>query len=128
SVPYSQTITASGGASPYRFVLLTGSLPPGLTLSSAGVLSGTPTTPGTFGFMIQATDAAGCSGALSYSVAIAACNVTIAPPTLPGGSVGVAYSQMLIASGGAAPYNFAVTAGAPPLGLALSSAGLLSGT
>ena len=41
---YSQTITASGGTSPYTFSKTSGSLPPGLSLSSGGVLSGTPTS------------------------------------------------------------------------------------
>jgi hypothetical protein len=41
-VAYSQTITASGGTAPYTYTVA-GSIPPGLTLSSSGILSGTPT-------------------------------------------------------------------------------------
>ncbi|MFN7973222.1 MAG: putative Ig domain-containing protein [Acidobacteriota bacterium] len=59
---------------------------------------------------------------------IAACNIAIAPTTLPGGNIGTPYSQLVTASGGAAPYTFTVTAGAPPVGLTVSSAGLVSGT
>ena len=40
--PYSVQLTATGGAMPYRWVVVAGSLPPGLSLSSAGVLSGRP--------------------------------------------------------------------------------------
>jgi Ice-binding-like/Putative Ig domain len=57
--------------------------------------------------------------------------ITLAPPTLPNGTVGVAYSQTITASGGTAPYNFSVTAGTLPAGLTLTAAGtlgLLSGT
>jgi hypothetical protein len=42
---YSVQLIATGGAAPYRWVLVGGSLPPGLTLSSSGLLSGTPTGP-----------------------------------------------------------------------------------
>ena len=56
------------------------------------------------------------------------CNVTIAPATLPPGTVLVAYSQQLTASGGTAPYMFSVISGTLPPGLVLSAGGLLSGT
>jgi sugar lactone lactonase YvrE len=61
--PYNQTITAVGGTAPYTFTTSNGSPPPGLTLSSSGVLSGTPTSanPTTF-FTITTTDSAGHSG------------------------------------------------------------------
>ncbi|MBD9510839.1 Ig-like domain repeat protein [Ensifer sp. ENS10] len=52
---YSQTLTASGGTSPYTFSV-SGTLPAGLTLSSGGVLSGTPTVAGSYSFQIVATD------------------------------------------------------------------------
>ena len=54
--------------------------------------------------------------------------IAILPGTLPGGSTGVAYSQALTAAAGAAPFTFALSAGELPDGLALSSAGSLSGT
>ena len=54
--------------------------------------------------------------------------ITLAPATLPTGTVGVAYSQTITGSGGTAPYSFGVTAGAPPAGLTLTPAGVLAGT
>src|SRR5205823_4946352 len=69
SVAYSQTVTAIGGTSPYTFSS-TGTLPTGLTFTSTGVLSGTPTTGGSFTFTITATDAKGCSVNQSYLVKI----------------------------------------------------------
>lgn len=55
-VAYSVQFTASGGAAPYTFSLGSGELPPGLTLTSAGLLSGTPTTEGTYNFTISVSD------------------------------------------------------------------------
>jgi len=67
---YSKTITADHGNSPYTFSVSSGSLPPGLTLSPGGVLSGTPTTAGTFTFTVQATDSYQCTGSKQYSLKI----------------------------------------------------------
>lgn len=58
----------------------------------------------------------------------ASCSIAIGPSMIPSGTVGVAYSQNLYGSGGAAPYSFAVTNGSLPSGLGLSSGGTLSGT
>ncbi|HVR41660.1 MAG TPA: carboxypeptidase regulatory-like domain-containing protein [Thermoanaerobaculia bacterium] len=70
--PYSQTISAAGGLSPYTFSVTPGTLPPGLSLaSSTGVISGTPTNSGTFGFSIDVVDANGCSGTKTYSIHVA---------------------------------------------------------
>lgn len=55
--PYSQALTASGGATPYTWSATAGALPAGLTLSSAGVVSGTPSTAGTVTFTVQVQDA-----------------------------------------------------------------------
>ncbi len=65
---YSQTITAVGGTSPYTFAVSSGALPSGLTLTSGGVLSGTPTVNGSFGFIVQATDADGNAGYRTYTL------------------------------------------------------------
>ena len=56
NVSYEQALTVSGGAGPYEFMKLAGSLPPGISLSPTGVLSGTPTTAGTYHFTLLATD------------------------------------------------------------------------
>lgn len=56
-VPYSSSLRAHDGRPPYTFSILSGSLPPGLTLNgSSGAITGTPTTAGTFTFTGQATD------------------------------------------------------------------------
>ncbi|MGA9750656.1 MAG: putative Ig domain-containing protein [Acidobacteriota bacterium] len=130
-VAYSQTMLASGGTGPYSFAVTSGGLPAGLTLSSAGVLSGTPTVSGTSSFTMTATDGNGCKGGGAYVLAIAApCPaITLSPSSLPIGTVGSAYSQALSASGGTGPYTFAVTSGSLPAGLTLASPeGVLRGT
>jgi len=60
--PFSQSFTASGGQTPYSFSLASGNLPPGLSLTTTGVLSGTPTQTGSFTLAVRATDNGGCSG------------------------------------------------------------------
>ncbi|MEP7341021.1 MAG: putative Ig domain-containing protein [Acidobacteriota bacterium] len=125
---YNQPFTASGGAVPYNFTLSAGALPNGVMLSASGLLSGTPTQLGSFNITIKATDANGCPGAQSYSLAINCPTVTLSPATLPGGTVGTAYSQTIAASP-AGSYTFAITAGSLPAGLSLNSTtGAITGT
>lgn len=129
---YSQTLTASGGSGAMSFSVTAGALPAGLTLSSTGTLSGTPTAGGIFNFTVTATDSSPApgpySGSRSYALTVGAPAISLAPATLPGAMTGTAYSQTITASGGTAPYSFVVTAGALPPGLTLASNGTLSGT
>lgn len=55
-VSYSVQLQASGGTPPYTWSMASGSLPAGLTLSSSGVISGTPLTAGSASFTVQCTD------------------------------------------------------------------------
>ncbi len=129
---YSETLTASGGTGPYTYAATAGVLPDGLTLTSSGVLSGTPTDEGTFNFTITATDSSGgtgpYSGGRAYTIDVAAPVITVSPATLPPATQGVPYAQTITASGGTAPYSYSVTAGGLPSGLSLSSSGVLSGS
>lgn len=124
AVPYSVQLSATGGTAPYTFAVTSGALPAGLTLSTAGLLSGTPTAPGTFTFTVTATDDAGCTGFRVYTITInpATCpTMTILPDVLPNTILGAPYSQPITASGSTPDtYVYTVTAGALPPGLALS--------
>jgi uncharacterized protein YhjY with autotransporter beta-barrel domain len=128
--PYSQNVGASGGTGSYTFAVTAGALPTGLSLNPAtGAIAGTPSAPGTFGFTIQATDTNANTGSRGYTVQIVLAPLTVSPATLPAGTQNVAYSQTIGASGGTAPYTFAITSGALPPGLSLDpNSGVLSGT
>ncbi len=218
NVPYTASISASGGTAPYSYTIVSGALPSGMTLAPTGSLAGTPTAPGTSSFTVRVTDSqnfqasqalsltvvaqapvvgnvsasvaanssnnpltlslgsapvtsvtvasnpqhgtaqvsgtsitytptAGYSGIDSFTYtatgpggtsAPATVNVTVTPPTLvlspasgslPPGTVGTAYSFGLGASGGMAPYSYAIGAGSLPNGLQLDPAtGVISGT
>src|SRR5262245_25280443 len=128
-IPYQQSVTVSGGAGPYQFVLVGGALPPGISLSPSGLLSGTPATPGSYNFTLGAIElSAPCSGSRAYTITIASCpTLTLDPPILPDGASGIAYSHTLQVFGGRPPYSF-IAKSALPAGMSLSANGVLSGT
>ncbi|MEY4753352.1 MAG: hypothetical protein RJA44_1027 [Pseudomonadota bacterium] len=74
--PYSQTLSVSDGTGPYSYAVSVGNLPPGLSLASDGMLSGTPLAAGTYSFSISATDSTPASsggpfqGGQSYSMTV----------------------------------------------------------
>lgn len=85
-VPYpSQNFAATGGEGPYAYSVA-GALPPGLTLSPEGVLSGTPTAPGTFNFSVTASDSTGCAGARSFAITVIAAEIAQTTRTLTTGN------------------------------------------
>jgi uncharacterized repeat protein (TIGR03803 family) len=121
---YVKTISASGGTGALTF---TGSPPSGLTLSSAGVLSGTPSTAGTFAFTVTATDSLGASASSNFTVTINPA-VTIATTSVADWTVGASgYNQTIGATGGTGSLTFS-SSGTLPTGLSLTTAGVLSGT
>ena len=125
-VPYSYTFTASGSPAP-TFTRTAGALPKGLTLSAAGVLSGTPQVSGDWRFTVTAdngtaTPAAGKEHVLQVSEA-----AVFTADTPPTATINQAYSYTFTASGHPAP-TFAKTSGTLPAGLTLSADGVLSGT
>jgi len=65
-----QTLTASNGETPYTWTIVAGSLPPGLTLSESGVISGIPTTVGTWNFTVQVTDALSATATRDLSIKV----------------------------------------------------------
>src|SRR5919106_2794373 len=128
-VSYSQALEATGGTQPYAWSLASGALPGGLSLDAAtGAISGTPTSSGTFSFTARVTDDASQSDTQALSITVDVGPLVITTATLPSGTVGVAYSATLAASGGVPPYAWSRVSGKLPNGLALSSAGTLSGT
>jgi hypothetical protein len=78
TVAYNQTLTGSGGTLPYTWAE-TGALPNGLTLSSAGVLSGTPTETGTFPVTVTLTDSLAKTATMALSLVIGTVPVVTSP-------------------------------------------------
>jgi sugar lactone lactonase YvrE len=115
-VPYSQNIAATGGTPPYgSFGVHGGSLPPGLTLSPAGLLSGTPTAQGMYSFVVTATDSSPSplTGSLNYQLNIAGESQTI-HLTQPASVVSYGAAPItLSATGGGSgnPVTFSVLSG-----------------
>ncbi len=126
---YTAALSAVGGTSPYTWSLASGTLPAGLSLSaSTGVISGTPSAAGTSDFTIQVTDSSSpeLSGSKTYSLVV---KLALSPGPLPTGTANTAYSTTLSATGGTAPYSWALVSGTLPTGLSLSaSTGVISGT
>ncbi|MBL8120554.1 MAG: putative Ig domain-containing protein, partial [Anaerolineae bacterium] len=126
-VAYNHSFSANGNT-PISYSVTGGALPPGLTLSGDGVISGTPTTAGTYSGTISATNGVAPDAAQGFNITIV--SPTTAPSITSGapgnGTVGAAYSHTYTASG-TTPINYTVTAGALPAGLTLSG-GVISGT
>ena len=127
---YSQSLAAVGGNGTLNWSVKGTNLPPpGLTLDSLGQISGTPTTAGPFPFVVQVTDSTtklSATQALSITVAPVA---TIAPATLPNGTVNIPYTSTTLTVPGVAISNWAVTTNTLPAGLNLNaSTGVISGT
>ena len=127
---YSKQINpATGGTPGYTYTMAAGTaLPAGLTVSSSGLITGTPTVAGTANFGLVATDISGCMTTANYTLKITG-TLTLATATLPNGTVAKGYTptQLPVPTGGSSPYTYAAT-NLPP-GIVLNPAtGLLTGT
>jgi large repetitive protein len=130
SQSYSATLVVSGGSSPYVWSLTTGTLPPGLALqSNAGVISGTPGQAGLYPYTLRVDDSSSKFATRACSIQVSSGNLVITTgATLPAALAGVAYTQTLGASGGNAPYAWALVDGALPDGITVDAGGTISGT
>lgn len=129
STAYAQMLAASGGRMPYTWALTAGALPTGITLNTAtGLVSGTTTVAGTYNVTVRATDAAAATATKAFTLVVTA-PLAISTASLPGGSVGTAYSATLAATGGTSPYTWSLSAGTLPAGLSLNATtGAITGT
>jgi sugar lactone lactonase YvrE len=131
--PFAQALTASGGTPPYTWSITSGMLPPGLSFSPTGSITGTPTSSGSFLVQFQVTDSFLVTSSpviIPISIAPSApggLSITTSPVLVPG-LVGVNYSQSINATLGTPPYNFTLTSGALPAGLTLFPTGQIAGT
>lgn len=128
---YSATVAATGGAGTLTYSIASGTLPTGLSMSSAGVISGTPTAVGTSSVTVKAADAFGDSATQPLTLKVVYPPLAITPATLPTGYVGSVYTTTILAAtgGSGTGYSFALQSGSSlPAGLALSAAGSITGT
>ena len=128
---YSAALLAYGGTGSYAWTLNSGELPPGLGLGAGGLITGVPTTVGTFYFVIR-VDSGDQFDTQRYSITI---NQTSTPPplqitttSLPNGVQGTWYGVTLQATGGVWPRTWSLASGSLPSGLSLDSGGVISGT
>lgn len=132
-VAYSQALAVTGGKAPYAWSVQSGGFPGGLTLDAAGNITGSPLDEGSwvysypFAVYIKVTDANGTIANMGYTMAEYA-PLKIATTSLPDAVTGAAYTQALAATGGKAPYTWSLQSGGFPDGLALDSAGHITGT
>ncbi|MBN2353077.1 MAG: putative Ig domain-containing protein [Spirochaetales bacterium] len=130
SVSYSSTAAASGGSGSYTWSVASGSLPAGLSLTSAtGEISGTPSAAGTSNFTLRATDneSSGNYDDQALSITVVA-KVQIQTATLPSIGANKSYDQTLSSTGGTGGFSWSISSGSLPLDVALgSSSGQISG-
>jgi hypothetical protein len=125
----SVSFTADGGVKPYHWTVTAGVLPPGLSLSDDGTVSGEPTTAGKYGFTIQAADSGDSKATIPGVIDVAPpLNASLLPAcakycVVELGCVNVCGSFGAL-SGGVAPYTYKVTAGQLPAGTKLSTLSL----
>lgn len=122
---YAAKLERAGGGSFATWHVVSGSLPPGLAFTSAGSLTGRPTSLGTYRFGVTVTSGGKTSPSRELTLVVRPMEVATA--ALPNAPVGTAYSQKLVTSGGSGTLTWSVASGALPPGLVLSSAGTISG-
>jgi hypothetical protein len=132
TIPTFTPVTASGGTTPYGYALTGGSLPTGMSFSTAtGAVSGTPTTTlATTTFTVTVTDAASATSSKTFTLTVnPALTTTQAVPTTTAAlNTALAPFTPVTVSGGTAPYGYALT-GSLPAGLSFDvSTGVVSGT
>ena len=124
---FSFTFSASGGTGTYTWTA--SALPGGLTLGSTGVLSGTPSSSGSFTFTVTVHDGVTtASTQASLTIASAVIPVSLPGGTLSPGQANVPYTGTINAGGGTAPYTYSFSGGVLPTGVSIQSSGQISGT
>jgi alpha-tubulin suppressor-like RCC1 family protein len=125
--PYSETLTASGGDGSYTWSVSTGTLPVGLTLTSGGTISGTPTAEGTKTFTVEVASH-GLTATRELTITIAEMPLSITTTSIPPFMAGK-YSSFTLEAAGRPSYTleWTIVDGVLPTGLSLSRYGRIAG-
>lgn len=127
-VPFSATLTATGGTGAYTWTLAAGALPAGLALTADGSIAGRPQVAGTFGFTATATDTENRAASYTGQMVVAQ-RLAIVTRSLRPGMVGRAYRAKLVSTGGVLPKVWRIKRGPLPRGLSFDpTLGILAGT
>ena len=126
---YTTTLIAAPLACPCTWSVTGGSLPAGLTLNAAsGVISGSPTTPGTYTFIVTVTDTTGPSSPQGFFITITQPPLRFLTTSLLSAKVGESYTDVIRVSGGTTPYTWSMLSGTLPSGVTLNGpTGYISG-
>lgn len=122
-VPYTAQLSAVSSVEPGSFNVIANSLPDGLMLSSDGLISGTPTTTGTFSFLIRFNPPSDCTVQKGYTLEVNHCPTIGLIDDEIAATAGNTVDARLAGRGGEGPYQFAVASGLLPPGLALMPEG-----
>ena len=129
---YSRALSVTGGAASYAWGLVSGSLPPGITLNpTTGYLAGIPTTSGGYTFTISVTDSQGIpvtvTNEFRITVSVGTLSIITVSP-LAGATVGTRFSKSCDVIGGVGPYSWSLDSGTLPSGVTLNgTTGYLAG-
>lgn len=128
-IPYNNRVRISGGTFPYTYSLISGSLPPGLSLDTRyGNVYGIPVTTDSYSFTVRVTDYLGAYADHAYTIEVTGILEFVTDKALPRAIQGELYFKSIEAVGGTQPYTFDIVDGTFPAGVGMSMAGNIGGS